>query len=313
MSCITLHNAFMTRNLDLDLIRTFVAVADSGSMTVAANRLHMTQGAVSQQVKRLEDVLDCLLFVRKTRKLELSRQGEQFLVKARPLMRLNDEIWADMTGQSLSGSLRVGVPYDLVTPLAPAMKAFAEAHPQVEISLVCDASPKLREALDGGHVDVSLIEYVAGDAEGEVIRTEPLVWVAGRGSDAWQKRPLPLSMVDERCAFRPVVLGALADEGIAWRTVFESGNIEATASTVRAGLAIKAWLVSTLPADLETLAPHAAGLPALPPFAICLQLPKSAQPAALEFARCVRESMSNEAAFPVTRLRPRSGPRSGTA
>src|SRR5215469_1630343 len=114
----------MNRNLDLDLIRTFVAVADSGSMTVAASQLHMTQGAVSQQVKRLEDVLDCPLFVRKTRKLDLSRQGEQFLVKARRLLRLNDEIWADMNAESLRGSLRVGVPYDLVTPLAPAMKTF---------------------------------------------------------------------------------------------------------------------------------------------------------------------------------------------
>jgi DNA-binding transcriptional LysR family regulator len=121
------------------------------------------------------------------------------------------------------------------------------------------------------------------------------VWVKGRGSDVWQKRPLPLSMVDERCAFRPVVLGALAVEDIAWRTVFESGNIEATAATVRAGLAITTWLASTVPADLETLAPHAAGLPALPPFAICLRLPATVQPAALEFARCVRESMSNDA------------------
>ncbi|KXU87829.1 LysR family transcriptional regulator [Paraburkholderia monticola] len=286
----------MTRNFDLDLIRTFVAVADSGSMTVAANQLHMTQGAVSQQVKRLEDLLDCLLFVRKTRKLELSRQGEQFLVKARELLRLNDEIWADMMSESLRGSLRVGVPYDLVTPLAPAMKAFAEAHPHVEISLVCAASPELGEAVNNGRIDVSLVEYVASEAEGEVVHIEPLVWVKGRGSDAWQKRPLPLSMVDERCAFRPVVLGALADEGIAWRTVFESGNIEATAATVRAGLAITAWLASTVPADLETLSPHPAGLPALPPFAICLRLPRTAQPAALEFARCVRESMSKDAA-----------------
>ena len=286
----------MTRNFDLDLIRTFVTVADSGSMTVAANQLHMTQGAVSQQVKRLEDLLDCLLFVRKTRKLELSRQGEQFLVKARELLRLNDEIWADMMSESLRGSLRVGVPYDLVTPLAPAMKAFAEAHPHVEISLVCAASPELGEAVNNGRVDVSLVEYVASEAAGEVVHIEPLVWVKGRGSDAWQKRPLPLSMVDERCAFRPVVLGALADEGIAWRTVFESGNIEATAATVRAGLAITAWLASTVPADLETLAPHAAGLPALPPFAICLRLPRTVQPAALEFARCVRESMSKDTA-----------------
>ncbi|WP_144138282.1 LysR substrate-binding domain-containing protein [Paraburkholderia sp. BCC1884] len=286
----------MTRNLDLSLIRTFVTVADNGSMTVAANLLHMTQGAVSQQVKRLEDVLDCLLFVRKTRKLELSRQGEQFLVKARQLLRLNDEIWADVTSQPLHGSLRVGVPYDLVTPLAPAMKAFAEAHPHVEISLVCAASPELSEAVNSGRLDVSLVEYVAGAAEGEVIRIESLVWVAGRGSDAWRKRPLPLSMVDERCAFRPVVLGALADAGIPWRTVFESGNIEATAATVRAGLAVTTWLVSTVPADLETIAPPVVGLPALPPFAICLRLPPTVQPAAEEFARYVRESMSNDVA-----------------
>lgn len=292
----------MSRNLDLDLIRTFIAVADSGSMTVAANLLHMTQGAVSQQIKRLEDVLDCLLFVRKARKLELSRQGEQFLVNARKLLRLNDEIWADMTGQPLRGALRVGVPYDLVSRLAPAMKAFAEAHPHVDISLVCAASPELSEAVNSGRVDISLVEYVASEAEGEVVCIEPLVWVTGRGSDAWQKRPLPLSMVDERCAFRPVVLGALADEGIAWRTVFESGNIEATAATVRAGLAITTWLVSTVPADLETLAPDAAGLPGLPPFAICLRLPATIQPAAQEFARHVRETMSNDAGIARARI-----------
>ncbi|ALK34849.1 LysR substrate-binding domain-containing protein [Burkholderia plantarii] len=292
----------MTRNLDLDLIRTFVAVADSGSMTVAANLLHMTQGAVSQQVRRLEDMLDCLLFVRKTRRLELSRQGETFLVKARQLLRLNDEIWADMADGPLSGSLRVGVPYDLVGPLAPAMKAFAEAHPRVDITLVCCASPDLHEAVDSGRVDVSLIQYVASEARGEVIRVEPLVWVSGRGSEAWRKRPLPLSMVDERCVFRPVVLGALAEQGVAWRTVFESGNIEATASMVRAGVAITTWLASTVPDDLETLAPQAAGLPALPPFAICLRLPAVAQPAAQAFAHHVRETMSREGAAARPRL-----------
>lgn len=291
MPCIKRHNASMNRNFDLDLIRTFVSVADNGSMTVAANLLNLTQGAVSQQVRRLEDLLDCLLFVRKTRRLELSRRGEQFLIKSRQLLRLNDEIWDEIASQSLRGSLRVGVPHDLVTLLAPAMKAFAETHPHVEISLVCAASLELSEAVNSGRVDVSLVEYPASKAEGEVIRVEPLVWVQGRGSDAWQKRPLPLSMVDERCAFRPVVLGALADRGIVWRTVFESGSIEATAATVRAGLALTTWLLSTLPADLETLAPEAAGLPALPSFAISLRLPATASPAATEFARCVRESM----------------------
>jgi DNA-binding transcriptional LysR family regulator len=302
MESITLHNASMTRNLDLDLIRTFVVVADTGSMTVAANLLHMTQGAVSQQVRRLEDVLNCLLFIRKTRRVELSRHGEQFLMKARKLLQLNDEIWTDMTAQQMRGTLRVGVPYDLVTQIAPAIKAFVDAHPLVDISLVCASSPELSEAVNGGRVDMSLVEYVASNAEGEVIRIEPLVWVSGPASDAWQKRPLPLSMVDERCGFRPVVLAALAAEGIAWRTVFESGNIEATAATVRAGLAITTWLASTVPADLQTLAPEAAGLPVLPAFAICLQLPATGQPAAQEFARYVRELMSGGVPAPIARL-----------
>jgi DNA-binding transcriptional LysR family regulator len=167
---------------------------------------------------------------------------------------------------------------------------------------VCAASPELNEAVDNGLLDVSLVEYLASEAEGEVVRVEPLVWVTGRASDAWQKRPLPLSMVDERCAFRPVVLGALAHEDIAWRTVFESGNIEATAATVRAGLAVTTWLNSTVPADLETLAPHVSGLPALPPFAICLRLPAAVQPAALEFAHYVRETMSSVDAITRSRL-----------
>jgi len=282
----------MIRNLDLNLVRTFVTVADSGSMTVAARLLHMTQGAISQQVKRLEDSLGHRLFVRNARKLELTREGELFLAKARQLLQLNDEVWSDMTSESLRGGLRVGVPYDLVSPLASAMRAFAEMHPHVKISLVCAASSDLCEAVHTGRVDVSLVEYVASEAEGEVVRIEPLVWVSGRGSDAWQKRPVPLSMVDEHCAFRPVVLGALAGKNIPWHTVFESGNIEATAATVRAGLAITTCLASTVPADLQTLAPQGSGLPALPPFAICLQLPATVQPAALEFARCVRESMS---------------------
>ncbi|MBU6493726.1 MAG: LysR family transcriptional regulator [Burkholderiales bacterium] len=285
----------MNRNLDLDLIRTFVAVADAGSMTVAANLLHMTQGAVSQQVKRLEELLGCELFVRRTRKLGLSRRGEQFLVNARRLLRLNDEIWAEMTGQPLRGALRVGVPHDLVAQLTPAMKAFTEAHPHVDISLVCATSSELREAVDGGRLDLSIVECVASEADGEVLRVESLVWVRGRDSGAWQKRPLPLSMVDERCVFRPIVLDALTEAGIAWRTVFENGNIEATAATVRAGLAVTAWLGSTLPADVEPITPKASGLPALPPFAICLRLPATVQPAAQEFARYARESISNGA------------------
>ena len=282
----------MTRNLDLVLVRTFVSVADCGNMTVAANSLCMTQGAVSQQIKRLEDSLGVLLFKRKARKLELSRHGEQFISKARQMLRLNDEILSEMTSHAIQCNLKVGVPYDLVKALGPAMKAFADVHPQVEIMLHCAASPALQEAVKSGLVDLALIEYLEDDAKGELIRVEPLVWVKGSDSDLLGKRPLPLSMVDEKCAFRSTVLNALDADGITWRTVFESGNIEVTAAMVRANLAITTWLSSTVPSDLEIVPTGTPGLPILPRFAICLQLPANAPPAAIEFARYAKEMLS---------------------
>src|SRR5471032_2242598 len=132
MQRITRHNVSMTQNLDINLVRTFVAVADHGSMTVAANSLHLTQGAVSQQIKRLEESFDCSLFEREGRRLELTRIGERFLGKAKRLLGMNDEIWADMATRPLQGPLRIGVPYDLVgTCFTPIFKAFAEACPYV--------------------------------------------------------------------------------------------------------------------------------------------------------------------------------------
>jgi DNA-binding transcriptional LysR family regulator len=281
----------MNRNLDLSLIRTFIAVADHGSMTAAANRLFMTQGAVSQQIKRLEEVLDRQLFIRRPRHLQLSQQGEIFLAKARQLLQLNDEIWADTVDGPMRGHLRLGAPPDLITSLAPTLKAFSEACPQVELSLTCAPSLELDAAVDQGQLDVAIIEYLASNAQGTVIRVEPLVWVGNPSSEVWKTRPLPLSLVDERCAFRPLVLGALAKEGIPWRTVFENGSFEATAATVRVGLAVTAWLASTVPDDLQVLSTD-AGLPALPAFAICLRLPTTVQPVVEVFTQCLLKSMA---------------------
>lgn len=290
----------MTPNLDLALIRTFVAVADHRSMTTAANLLFMTQGAVSQQVKRLEESLGCQLLTRKPRQLELTQQGELFLAKARRLLQLNDEIWADTVNSPARGHLRIGAPPDLITSLAPALKAFTQSHPLIELSMKCATSPELHEDIREGHLDIALIEYLASNPQGEVIRTEPLVWVGSDNSDIWKTRPLPLSLVDERCVFRPLVLGALAKEGIPWRTIFENGSFEATASTVRVGLAITAWLASTVPMDLIELPPD-AGLPELPEFAVCLRVSSAAQAVAQDFRRCLLEVLANgaEAGLPA--------------
>ena len=285
----------MARNLDLALLRTFVAVADRASMTAAANILHLTQGAVSQQVRRLEDLFGAALFERDRRGLRLTPPGERLLGKARRLVGLNDDLWADMTGTAVEGKVRLGGPYDLVgSCLAPILKTYADACPQVEVSLICASSPDLAAALARGDVDLALIEEPLGPSDGECLCVERLVWVGARGGRAHLKQPLPVSMVADTCAFRPAVLDALQGDGRTWRTVFESGSIEATTATVRADLAVTAWLAFTVPGDLEVLSAE-AGLPGLPPFAINLHLPRDARPATAELARHIRAALVRRA------------------
>lgn len=283
----------MIRNLDMALVRTFVAVADKASMTAAANVLHLTQGAVSQQVKRLEEVLGSSLFERDRRGLRLTRAGEQLFGRAKRLLGLNDEIWAEMAGSVVAGRVRLGVPYDLVgTVLAPVLKAYANAYPQVEISLVCASSPELASALAAGTIDLAVIEERVGPSAGECLAIDRLVWVGAKGGVARLKRPLPVSMVADTCAFRPAVLSALNEHGLEWRTVFENGNIDATTATVRSDLAVTTWLASTVPVDLDIL-PLEAGLPPLPNFSINLHLPgQGAGSAAREFARYIRDGLA---------------------
>jgi DNA-binding transcriptional LysR family regulator len=285
----------MARNIDIALIRTFVAVADHAGMTVAANALNLTQSAVSQHVARLEEFLGTELFVRERRSIRLSSAGERLLGKARRMLALNEEIWADMTSDRMDGRVRLGVPYDLAgMAIAPVLKAYAEACPQVEVSLACATSPDLIAALGRGELDLALVEEPAGASRGECLAVERLVWVGAKGGSAHLRAPLPVSLVAETCAFRPAVLAALREHGRDWRTMFESGSLDATSAMVRTDLAVTTLLAFTVPMDLDILPPE-LGLPPLPAFAINLHLPqREIAPAVAELARHIRNGFTRQ-------------------
>ncbi len=293
VSGIIVHNAGMSRNLDIDLLRTFMAVADHGSMTAAANARYLTQSAVSQQIKRFEDMLGSTLFERNRRGLRLTPPGERLLTKARRILALNDDIWSEMTADALQGKVRLGLPYDLVSVITvPVLKAYAEAYPLVEVSLMCASSPELTTALDRREVDLVLLEEEVDSDQAEYSRVEQLVWIGARNGGAHLKTPLPVSMVAETCAFRPAVLSALGHQARPWRTVFENGNIEATIAMVRADLAITALLTSTVPADLRILTAD-DGLPDLPQFSIGLHIAKGSVTSPVsEMAKYIRAGLT---------------------
>jgi DNA-binding transcriptional LysR family regulator len=282
----------MSRNLDIANLRSFVTVADHASMTAAGNALHLTQGAVSQQIKRLEDLFGDALFDRDRRGLRLTHSGERLLSKTRRLLMLNDEIWADMTAMTVAGKVRLGVPPDLVgSCIASILKSYAEDYPQVEISLLCAPSPDLLADFANGKIDIVVVEEPLDSVTGECLSIERLVWVGANCGRAHLAEPLPVSLVADTCVFRPAVVAALHEQAREWRAVFENGSIEATMATVRNDLAISAWLAFTVPADLDILGPD-TGLPELPSFAITLHQPRSdAAPATTELARHLRDGL----------------------
>ena len=294
----------MYRNLDLHLIRTFCTVAQYGSMTVAAHILSQTQGAISQQIKRLEETLDCILFVRDRPALRVTAAGARLQQHGQRLLALNDAIWSDMASAQTGGRVRVGVPFDLVgTSMAPILRTYGDQHPQVDIVLVCAASSALLATLAQGDIDLALVEEPIGPSAGERLAVASLVWVGAQGGRAHTKEPLPLSLVADTCVFRPALLAALTEHGRDWRIVFENGSYEATMAAVRADLAVSAWLDVTVPPDLQILAPGTgpasrsspASLPQLPSFAINLHVaPHASTPVVRTFIDHVRAGFAQQ-------------------
>jgi DNA-binding transcriptional LysR family regulator len=278
----------MLRDLDISLLRAFLAVVDSGGVTRAASVLALSQAAVSQQIRRLEDALDCRLFEREGRRLVLAPAGERLIAQARRLLALNDEVWSAMRSPPFEGELRLGVPYDIIASVVPPiLRRFAKAQPRVRVSLVCEDSKVVRERLRSGGVDLALTTETECGRHGETLRTDRLVWVGVPGGDAHLKDPLPVSLGAATCVFRPVAIESLGKARRDWRAVCEVSRLEPVYAAIEAGLAVAPLLRSSVPERFEILG-REARLPALPEFRINLYAPPGVSAAARDLADHVR-------------------------
>ena len=152
----------MRRDIDIGLLRAFVAVVETGSVTGAAALLNLTQAAVSQQLKRLEELFGTALFERHHKRLSLKPSGERLMAHAQRLIALNDEVWGTMSAPAYEGEVRLGVPHDIVGPyLPPILKRFDKAWPRVRVSLECTTTPQLLELLRKGRVDLDVDDRAA--------------------------------------------------------------------------------------------------------------------------------------------------------
>jgi DNA-binding transcriptional LysR family regulator len=279
----------MIRDVDITLLRAFVAVVDTGSVTAAARLLNRTQAAVSLQIKRLEELFGTSLFDRGHRKLRLTPDGERLIAGAERIVSANDELWGRMTTQHFEGEVRLGVPTDIVpTYIPPILRRFSLAWPRVRVTLGLSNSETLIGSLARGEIDIVLTTDVASEPVGECLRRDQLVWVGAPGAKVHEVDPLPITIGDSTCRFRPVVLEALNAMGRDWRLVTEVGNQVAQNAVIGAGIAVSAMLRDSVPGDLAMI-PLTPRLPRLPDFAINMHVSSlGASPVAAELARHIR-------------------------
>lgn len=239
-------------NLELDLLRAFVAVAEAKSFTRAGARLGRTQSTVSLQIKRLEESVNAALFSRDPRNVTLTVHGEALLVQARRLLRLNDEIIGEMFEHSLEGEVRFGAPEDFATTHLPGILGdYARAYPHVSLSVTCDLTLRLMDKMSQGELDLALIKREPMGAElGVRVWREELVWV-GAGEDVLPSgAPVPLVVAPAPCVYRKRATAALDGVGRPWRIAYTSPSLAGQQAALRAGLGVTALPSEMVPDDL---------------------------------------------------------------
>ena len=235
------------RNLDITTLRSFVAVADSGGVTRAAGFLHLTQSAVSMQLKRLEENLNLELLDRSGRGVALTAAGEQLLGYARRILALNDEAWGRLTATEYEGEITLGVPHDIIYPYVPqVLRRFATDFPRMQVKLISAPTRALREMFGRGQCDVIVTTEDQAGPGGEVLVRLPLVWIGATDGAAWKRDPLPVAFCSN-CIFRPDVLRRLDADNTPWEMVVESDIDNAVEAVVSADLAVTAVIQGAFP------------------------------------------------------------------
>lgn len=253
------------RTLNLDALRSFVAICETGSFRRAAARVHKSPSAVSLQIGKLEELLGARLLDRDARHVALTDQGDTLLGQARGLLGLNAETLALFRRSPLAGHLRVSAPHDLGVSLVPdLLRRLAEVHPGVHVEVRLGTSEAVQTGITDGDVNLALFNDVgASEIQARDLFSEPLKWLVLDGGRAVQQDPLPLAVAEVGCAWRDAALNALQTAGRTYRVAYSSDTSMGQVAALRADLAVAALPLSLADRDLVE-APSHYDLPELP-------------------------------------------------
>lgn len=251
-------------NLDLDLLRTFVAVADLNTFAAAAVAVCRTQSAVSQQMQRLEQLVGKELFARHGRNKLLTEHGIQLLGYARKILRFNDEACTSLMFSSLQGVLTIGASDESADTILPfLLNRISSVYPKLALDIRVKRNSLLMDMLKGHEVDLLLATHCPENYRSLTLRTSPTLWYCAADFVLQSGEAVPLVLLDEPSPFRDMVLNALDAASIPWRLAYVASTLSAMRAAVKAGLGVTARPVEMMSPDLRVLG-STEGLPQLP-------------------------------------------------
>lgn len=282
---------------DLDLLHSFVSVVDAGGFTAAGERVHRSQSTVSQQIRKLEESLECALFVRGGRQVSLTEDGERLLGYARRMLALSTEVREAVSGRKRVDVIRLGIPDDFAADtLTILVSEFARSRPGVRLSVRCDLTSALTRALERGDLDVALLKREPGAGAALAAWPEQLHWIGAPGLDVPATEPVPLVAFPQGCIYRNRAIHALEAAGRHWRIAYESPNLMGLQAALTGGLGVALLERRCLLPDHRIID---AGLPAVPSTELALCLADTVREPARQLAMAIREFCEKEATRPA--------------
>lgn len=275
----------MPVNLPTNLLRSFVAIVDTGSMLNASEQVFLTQSALSLQIKRLEELVQQSLFLREGRRLSLTPAGELLLDYARRVLSLHDEAVAAVSAGQFAGPARVGMVQDFAETLLTGLLArFSELHPDAQIYARVAGTAELQGLLERRQLDI-ILGFAAG-SDPQAIAVAPMSWYGD--ADLARRNVIPLAVLEPPCRFREAAIRALDDAGRPYRITVETPNLTSLRSAVEAGLG----LTCRTHLFLEDAPPLAeASLPDLPSVACIVQTADNLDTTTRRLAELARETV----------------------
>ncbi|RQO54861.1 LysR family transcriptional regulator [Variovorax sp. KBW07] len=226
-------------DFDPTLLRAFVAVKETGGFTRAAERLNLTQSAISHQIRKLEEQVGRPLLHRTTRRLTVTEDGEDFLRYAQQILDTLDAMTRRFQPSPISGVVRFGVPDNFMGDrLPPLLSQFARGFPAVRMEVCVSMHIDLRAAIRAGELDLAVVMSPPDCVEGTRLRRTQLVWAAAETFEAPKGASLPLAFFPKPCVNRQVAGSALDLASVDWHVVFTSASTQGIRAAVLAGLAV---------------------------------------------------------------------------